>query len=152
MAKDWRKGRGKLGLFKPLLGQYRSQSDTDLGPLTCTRTFVPILANAYIQLSTKWEFASGKSYEEHCLFGVGKDRQVRFWSFTSDGKQSEGWLCEAPDVAETSICFEADMDQGRARQVYWSDGGNGFYWIVENRSKKGWNRFMEHHYTPVDPG
>lgn len=149
MKKLWTKGRGKLGIFKPLLGPFVCQTQTDLGPLTCTRTFTPVLDNAYIELTALWDFASGKSYKEHCFFGVGKDRQVRFWSFTSDGKQSQGWLSAAPDIAEAAICFEADMDQGRARQVYWSDGGNGFHWAVESQTKKGWNRFVKHHYTPV---
>lgn len=149
MGKTWSKGRGRLGLFKPLLGQFVSEVDTEIGPLTCTRTFAQILDNSYIELNAVWKFASGKSYSEHCLFGVDKKKQVSFWSFTSDGKQSHGWLSEAPEIGPAAICFEADMDQGRARQVYWSDGASGFHWVVESRTKKGWNRFVEHHFTPM---
>jgi hypothetical protein len=38
------------------------------------------------------------------------------------------------------------MPAGRARQLYWPDAEEGFYWAVESQTKKGWNRFTEHHY------
>ncbi len=34
--------------------------------------------------------------------------------------------------------------------VYFPDEDKGFYWIVELKTKKGWNRFVEHHYFPID--
>ena len=37
----WKPGRGKLGLFKPLLGDWTCQTDSPYGPLTCTRSFAP---------------------------------------------------------------------------------------------------------------
>jgi hypothetical protein len=33
--------------------------------------------------------------------------------------------------------------------AYWPDGAGGFHWVVESRTKKGWNRFTEHHYRPA---
>jgi hypothetical protein len=40
------------------------------------------------------------------------------------------------------------MDRGLARQAYWPDAeGMGFHWVVESRTKKGWNRFVDHHDT-----
>jgi hypothetical protein len=34
--------------------------------------------------------------------------------------------------------------------VYWPDEGEGFHWVVESKTKKGWNRFTEHHYLPFE--
>lgn len=83
------------------------------------------------------------------MLGVNKDKEVCFWSFTSDGKQSDGKLAPAEDIHPDAICFEAHMDAGFARQVYWPDEKEGFRWIVESKTKKGWNRFVEHHYRHV---
>jgi len=40
------------------------------------------------------------------------------------------------------------MPAGIARQVYWPDETQGFHWAVESQTKKGWHRFVEHHYVP----
>lgn len=147
---NWSKGRGKLGLFAPLMGSWTAHADSELGPMTCTRSFESMLGGEYVRLGVRWEFADGKRkpYEELCLFGVRPDKQTGFWSFTNDGKQSQGWLSSAPDIDAVAICFEADMDAGRARQVYWpSQTGDGFDWAVESLTKKGWNRFVLHHYV-----
>jgi len=42
---DWKKGRGALGLFKPLLGSWRAQAET--GP-SCTRIFSELWRGNYI--------------------------------------------------------------------------------------------------------
>ena len=52
---EWKKGRGKLGLFKPLLGKWRAEADSEMGPVVCTRDFTPILDGAYVQLTAEWE-------------------------------------------------------------------------------------------------
>lgn len=152
MSKFWSKGRGKLGLFKPLLGRFSVKTDTEMGPLTVERHFYPTLDGKYIALDAVWSFtgSSKAPYTEHCLFGSDASGKICFWSFTNDGKQSQGWLSEAPDIHGESICFEADMPAGRARQTYWpSESGQGFEWAVENQTKKGWNRFVHHQYLPI---
>ncbi len=140
----WKKGRGKLGAMAPLLGSWMAKTDSPMGPLTCTRTFQPILGGSYIELIARWEFTKS-AYEERALFGV-KDGTLMFWSFTSDGKQSQGTLANGSDVHPEALCFEAQMPAGLARMVYWPDEKGGFYWAVESKTKKGWNRFTAHQY------
>lgn len=48
-----------------------------------------------------------------------------------------------------AIGFEAHMLAGLARMAYWPDEADGYYWVVESKNKKGWNRFTEHHYVPA---
>ena len=141
----WPKGRGKLGLFKPLLGSWVCKTDSERGSLVCTRTFEPTLDGKYIKLNAVWQFADN-AYEEHCLFGVNKDKQIAFWSFTNDGKQSEGLLVDVTDIHPQAIGFAAQMPAGLARQFYWPDDQSGFNWAVESKTKKGWNRFVKHEY------
>ena len=54
----WKKGRGKLGVFAPLLGSWRARADTDMGPLVGERTFETMLGDKYVQLTARWTFAS----------------------------------------------------------------------------------------------
>lgn len=143
---DWKAGRGKLGVFAPLIGSWSAKADMHMGAVICTRRFAFILDHKYVQLDAHWRYGDDKSYDERCLFGVDKDKAIHFWSFTSDGKRSAGWLSEAADVHLKALCFEADMDAGRARQIYWPHEETGFNWAVESRTKKGWNRFALHHY------
>ncbi len=146
MNKNWTKGRGKLGIFKPLLGIWRCETDSEVGPLVCTRTFEKTLNNKYIQLIADWKF-NNKSYVEHCYFGINKHKQVAFWSFTNDGKQSQGIITDVNDVHEAAIGFEAQMGAGLARQFYWPAEDGDFHFVVEAKNKKGWKRFLMHHYT-----
>jgi len=143
---DWNTGRGKLGVFAPLLGSWSASADTDLGPVICHRRFSFILDRKFVQLDAEWTIGADKQYDERCVFGPGPDKQLCFWSFTSDGKRSNGWLSQAPEIHPKALCFEADMDAGRARQVYWPHERPGFNWAVESKTKKGWNRFVMHHY------
>jgi hypothetical protein len=143
----WKKGRGKLGLFEPLLGSWTTEAAGPKGGrIRCTRTFVNVLGGAYVQLAARWEIP-GKPYEELALFAAGDDGRLAVWSFTSDGKRSQGRLADATDVHPEAIGFEAQMPAGLARQVYWPAAAGGFHWAVESRTKQGWNRFVEHHYT-----
>jgi len=146
---DWKKGRGKIGPFQPLLGAWQAEADSEMGTVKVRREFSKVLDGKYLQLEAHWEYPGG-SYQEIALFGVNKEKQVCFWSFTSDGKQSEGWLADVTDVHPQAVGFEAQMDAGLARNMYWPDGDGGFYWAVESHTKKGWNRFVEHHYLPAD--
>jgi len=145
----WKKGRGKLGLFDPLLGVWQAETDSEMGLVKCRREFKKILSGKYIQLDANWELTNG-TYDEVAMIGVDAEKEVCFWSFTSDGKQSQGKLADVTDVHPAAIGFEAQMPAGLARMVYWPDDEAGFHWVVESKTKKGWNRFTAHHYFPVD--
>jgi hypothetical protein len=152
MAKQtasWKKARGKLGIFAPLIGSWKAEAKLPggYGTARCTRSFTSVLRGTCIQLNARWEFDKGV-YEEIAMIGH-YDGKISFWSFTSDGKRSQGSLTDAKDVHPESIAFEAKMPAGLARMIYWPNGEGGFYWAVEAKSKKGWKRFTEHHYTPA---
>lgn len=145
---EWKKGRGKLGLFKPLYGQWQTETDSEMGPVKCRREFQPILEGSYIQMTADWQYAAGV-YQELALIGVNPQGEIQFWSFTSDKKQSQGKLADVTDIHPQAVGFEAQMPAGLARQAYWPDEESGFRWAVESKTKKGWNRFVEHHYLPL---
>ena len=145
---NWRKGRGKLGIFEPLLGRWRAKAESEMGQVICTRTFTRVLDGAYIQLTADWEYTEG-SYKEIALIGVRHDGKIGFWSFTSDKKQSNGTLADVTDIHPQAVGFEAEMPAGLARMAYWPGDEDGFHWVVESKTKKGWNRFTEHHYVSV---
>lgn len=162
MTKLWKKGRGKLGFLDPLLGRWVAEAESPMGPLRCHRVLEPVLSGSYIRLTARWVFGSagpkteqqktmaakyaGKPYEEIALIGAGDGGQVGFWSFTSDGKRSQGLAADVSDIHDEAVGFEADMPAGRARMVYWPDGDGGFFWVVESKNAKGWKRFTKHHY------
>jgi len=140
----WKKGRGKLGILHPLLGSWIAEAVSPMGKLTCTRIFEPVLGGNYIQLTAKWG-AAKFAYTEHAIIGI-KDGIISFWSFTSDGKNSQGQIADGTAIHPEAICFEAQMPAGLARMIYWPNADGGFNWAVESKTKKGWNRFTEHHY------
>lgn len=144
----WKRGRGRLGPFDPLLGTWVAQADSAMGLVTCTRTFARTLGGKYVELRAAWRFETS-SYDEIALVGVDRDKVVRFWSFTSDGKNSSGALADVADLHPQAVGFEARMDAGLARQAYWPDDETGFHWVVESRTKKGWSRMVHHHYRPA---
>ena len=140
----WKKGSGKLGIFVPLLGTWKAESDSPMGKMTCTRSYTSVLSGKYVQLNACWQFTNFK-YEELAIYGV-RDGTVSFWSFTSDGKRSQGKIADGTDIHREAICFEAEMPAGLARMIFWPHEDGGFKWAVESKTKKGWNRFTEHHY------
>ena len=144
----WKKGRGKLGLFNPLLGTWKASGTSPMGPVVCTREFAEVLHGRYIRLTARWEFGSSV-YEEIAMIGINREGEVAFWSFTSDGKNSQGKLADVTDIHPEAVGFEAQMPAGLARMAYWPDEEVGFHWAVESKSQKGWKRFTEHHYKPV---
>jgi hypothetical protein len=146
----WKKARGKLGMFAPLIGTWKAKADSPIGPIECVRTFSHALGGNYIQLRAQYQFPQG-TYEELAIIGAGDDGVVSFWSFTSDGKRSTGKQSDVSDVHPEAIGFEAQMPAGLARMAYWPDESGGFYWVVEARNKKGWKRFSEHHYSAAAP-
>ena len=84
------------------------------------------------------------------IIGAGDDGVVSFWSFTSDGKRSQGQVADVSEIHPEAIGFEAQMPAGLARMAYWPDeDGKGFYWAVEAKVKRGWKRFTSHHYRPA---
>lgn len=147
----WKKGRGKLGVFGPLLGVWQAEADSEMGSVRCKREFKRVLDGKYVQLVANWEYPNG-TYDEFAMIGVNRDKEIVFWSFTSDGNQSGGKLADVTDVHPQAIGFEAQMPAGLARMVYWPDEREGFHWAVESKTKKGWNRFVDHHYLPAEGG
>jgi hypothetical protein len=143
----WKRGRGKLGSLAPLIGRWIAESDSPMGRLRCTRTFRRVLGDQFVQLDAHWEFPKG-AYEETALFGV-QEGELHFWSFTSDGKRSTGWLADGIDIHPEAICFEAKMPAGLARMIYWPEVDGTVSWAVESKTKKGWRRFTHHHYRPA---
>jgi hypothetical protein len=144
----WKKGRGKLGFFEPLLGTWRAEADSPNGPVQCTRTFRRVLDGKYVLLSALWKTGPG-DYEEIAYYGIRPDGRVGFWSFTSDGKQAEGSLADVTDIHPQAFGFEAQMPAGLARMAYWPDEDAGYHWVVEARNKRGWKRFTHHHYSRI---
>jgi len=143
----WKKGRGKLGILAPLIGTWTAEADSPMGKVRCTRTFMPVLGASYVQLTARWEFAKGAAYDEMALYGVGDDGTVTFWSFTSDGKRSLGVVADCTDIHPHAIGFEAQVSAGTAHMAYWPDEAEGMRWAVEAKTKVGWKRIAEHHYT-----
>ena len=144
----WKKGRGKLGIFEPLMGSWMAEADSEMGKVRCTRLFTRILDGSYIQLTAHWDFGQ-KVYQEIAFIGVADDGEVGFWSFTSDGKHSSGQIADVSDVHPLAIGFEAQMPAGLARMAYWPDELEGFHWVVEAKTMKGWHRFTHHYYRPA---
>lgn len=139
-----------LTLLRPLLGHWVSQprGDASASRMPCTRSFARVWGGAYIRMEARWEMGDGKGFEEVAMFGKGRDGTLAFWSFTSDGKQSHGWLTDASDVHPNAVAFLAEMPAGTARMVYWPADDGGFDYAVEARTPNGWNRFLRHHYRP----
>ena len=146
----WKKGRGKLGFMAPLLGSWEASAESPMGSVKCTRVFEKTLGDNYIELVAKWDFG-GKVYVEQAIYGVNREGEVTFWSFTSDGKNSMGHVTDVTDLHTEAIGFEAEMPAGTARFAMWPDEEDGHFWVVESKTKKGWNRFVTHHYHPTVP-
>lgn len=147
MAQAWKKGRGKMGPMAPLIGRWKTTAETPMGPVACIRDYQKF-GDGYVKLEAEWAFGGkgAKTYREVALFGPDKDGVLTFWSYTNDGKKSSGKLADATDVHPQAVCFEAQMDAGLARQVFWPDEKAGMHWVVEARTKKGWSRLATHHY------
>lgn len=144
---NWKKGRGKLGIFAPLLGEWITNANSkEANKPECHRTFTKTLDNKYIKLEATW-FLENKTYEDFTLIGLNASKEICFWSFTSDGKNSTGKLTDVSDIHPEAFGFEAEMPAGTARQAFWPAEDEGWYWAVESKTKKGWNRFVKQHYT-----
>jgi len=149
----WKKGRGLLGPLQPLLGAWRTQAGeggTPASAMACTRSFTPF-GKGWIRLEAVWQTGPDRAYCETAFFGPAGDGALGFFSFTNDGKSSVGRLADAGDVHPDAIAFEAQMPAGLARMVYWplDDGAPGFFFAVESKTKKGWNRFLKQQFGPA---
>ena len=149
----WKKGRGLLGPLQPLIGDWRTlaaEGQTAAANMACTRRFTPF-GKGWIRLDAVWQVGPGREYVETAFFGPGEDGVLGFFSFTNDGKRASGRLADGSDVHPGAIAFEAQMPAGLARFLYWplEDGGPGFLFAVENKTKKGWNRFLRQHFVPA---
>ena len=118
-----------------------------MGPARCTRIFEKF-GGSYIHLDASWEFGP-RVYREIALIGVGADGKVGFWSFTNDGKRSQGTVADVTDLHAEAIGFEAQMDAGLARMADWPDGKGGFFWVVESKRKRAGSDYVEHRYRPL---
>ena len=49
-AMVWKKARGKLGAFAPLLGTWSADAESPQGPIRCQRTFSKVLRESHIHL------------------------------------------------------------------------------------------------------
>lgn len=145
----WKKARGALGALKPLIGRWAnepSRSADKASAMTCTREF-SMFGDKAVQLDARWDMGGGRVYREIAFYRAGVGPKLCFSSFTNDGKSSEGVLCDGRDIHPQAIAFEAKMPAGVARMVYWpTDDGEGFYFAVESKTKKGWKRFFLHTY------
>lgn len=145
MTQDWKKGRGKMGFMKPLLGQWKAiDPDTPLGKVVCIRTYETILDGKFIRLEANWDIGDGKKiYQEIAHYGVNRDKVPAFWSFTSDGGQSTGLLADVSSMYSGAMGFEAQMPSGLARFGFWPTD-TGMTWAAEARSKTGWIPMIHH--------
>jgi hypothetical protein len=167
MTKLWKKGRGRLGFLDPLLGRWRAKTVSENGPVECERLFEPVLKENYVRLTAHWkvgpapkskpagkgearnEVRAGSSYTYDEVALIGGDKPVKFWSFTSDGKHTEGVAADASDLHPEAIGFEAMVMGRQARQVYFPAENGDVIWVVEGKAKKGWSRFVEHRYRRI---
>ena len=150
VSNHWKPGRGALGTLSPLIGEWRSApgDDKPASRAPCTRRFAPF-GKSWLRLEADWDMPNA-SYREFAMFGRDADGRLVFWSFTNDGKRSNGAACDGADVHPAAIAFLAEMPAGTARMIYWpADDQPGFRFAVESRTRKGWNRFFEHLYRPA---
>jgi len=146
--KKWKRVRGKLGVLEPLLGRWVAVADSPQGKVRCVRRYTKVLGGKYIQLEAEWRFGKSR-YEEFALFGVRTNGKIGFWSFTSDGKRSEGDWVDVRRTHPEAFGFQARMPAGIGRMTFSPADGQGFHWVVEAKTKKGWKRIVEHHYKPA---
>lgn len=85
-----------------------------MGIVKCFRIFAKIHGDKWIMLDADWDIC-GKHYKEHAAFGIDGST-LAFWSFTSDGKRSEGRVADGTDVHPKAVAFEAQMPAGIARR------------------------------------
>lgn len=148
-AKKGTAGRSAAAGFRKLkryIGLWVAEGKGPMGPYRCERVIEELRGGKYLRLSAVWDIPGWK-YEELAVYGVDPaSKRLRFWSFTSDGKRSEGELAAPADVAKEALCFEAHFSGRRARMIWSPVGPEGFTVAVEAQTKKGWKRFLEQQF------
>lgn len=140
----WIPGKGPLGPLDPLLGEWIAQADSPMGPTECRRLFAPILGGRWIELNAFW--LTGEAlYSERALYGPDHDGTLAFWSFTSDGKRSQGRQCDGTAFHPLALAFEVQLVHGVARFAWWPRDGGDAAFVAEARTATGWQRLVEHH-------
>ena len=71
------------------------------------------------------------------MIGVAPLGRLHFWSFTSDGKNSNGTIADVTDIHPEAIGFEAQMPAGLARMAYWPDDEADSTGRLKQKTKKG---------------
>jgi hypothetical protein len=142
--------------MEPLLGAWVSEPGDQSAPVPgrCVRRFQRF-GKSWIQLESVWELGSYGVYREVAFYGPAegeaKPAVLGFFSFTNDGKRSQGRIGDGSEVHPQAVAFEARMPQGLARSIYWpaDDGEGGFNFAVESRNAKGWKRFLLQRFRPL---
>lgn len=150
----WKTARGLLGPLSPLIGRWKTEArpgaTRPADAVGCVRVYEPF-GKGWVRLQADWS-GQASGYREIALYGRGDDGELAFFSFTSDGKRSQGRRADGSDVHPLAVAFEARMPAGLARMSCWprDDGRPGFDFAVESKVKAGWNRFLHHRYGPAD--
>lgn len=142
-------GRGLLGPMKPLLGDWRFSGTYNGLPIGVTRLYEP-WGKGWVRLTATWDLPD-RTYVETAFYGATADGGLGFYSFTNDGKRSEGRLVDGADVHAQAVAFVARFPAGTGRMITWprDDGAPGFDFAVENQVKSGWNRFLLQRFEPA---
>jgi hypothetical protein len=147
----WKKGRGALGAFDPLLGSWIAEGTSAvMGKYKCVRRFDRILDDSFIQVTVDWQLV-GRNYGEIFVFGIDPaTKKLSFWSFSSDKKRLSGGEHLAKDLPRESLAFETEGTAGLTRMIYWPMT-DGFGYATESWTKKGgWNRFVDQRFRRVE--
>lgn len=142
-------GRGLLGPMKPLLGRWLHQGEHNGQAVRVERIYEP-WGKGWVRLTATWSLPD-RNYVESAFYGALSDGTLGFYSFTNDGKHSEGRLADGADVHAQAVAFVAKFPAGTGRMIAWprDDGRPGFDFAVESQTKKGWNRFLLQRFDPA---
>lgn len=146
---EFRLGRGLLGPLRPLLGHWVHRGEHNGQTVEVSRLYES-WGNGWVRLSATWELP-GRTYAETAFYGATTEGPLGFYSFTNDGKRSEGRLADGTDVHAQAVAFVAQFPAGTGRMIAWprDDGLPGFDFAVERQTAKGWNRFLLQRFGPV---
>ena len=142
-------GRGLLGPLKPLMGDWVWSGEHAGQAITVRRTYEPF-GKGWVRLTAVWTMPD-RDYVETAFYGATDDGSLGFFSFTNDGKHSQGKLADGSDIHATAVAFVAKFPAGTGRMIAWprDDGEPGFDFAVESQTKKGWNRFLLQRFGPA---
>jgi hypothetical protein len=142
-------GRGLLGPMKPLIGHWVHTGEHNRQTVRVTRLYEP-WGKGWVRLTASWTLPD-RDYVETAFYGATTEGPLGFWSFTNDGRCSQGMLADGSDVHAQAVAFVAKFPAGTGRMIAWprDDGLPGFEFAVESQTQKGWNRFLVQRFDPV---